>query len=141
MATKYVIMLPISVLLTGCVATAPFAIDRQIENDAVIEDRDAQNHEHLAARYDAKANELQMKADAKKQQLANGHYANRFGKNRVGKRFRVEDKIRQYEQAAEDYRAKAMHHRALLAEQTGRPLEKAKAVTREPAQSEQTGEF
>lgn len=141
MVTKYVIMLPISVLLIGCVATEPVALDRPIENHRVIEDRDVQNHEHLAARYDAMANEMQMKADAKKERLTHGHYANRFGKNRDSKRFRAENKIRQYEQAAKDYRAKAMHHRAMFAEQTGRPLEKARGIAPEPAQSGQTGKF
>lgn len=118
LAGKYWVAFSILALLTACAPMNSLISTRLAEIDLAAQDNQGNSdHKALARQYENLAEEMQTNAQEKKVILEHKSYSSHFGKNRKNSKSHTEFKIRQYEQAAEEYREKAAHHRAVVVEQ------------------------
>jgi len=130
-AKKYFIALP-SVVLAGkrwvvflilalvaaCAPMNSLTSTRPAEIDLAAQDNQGNpDHKALARQYENLAEEMQTRTQEQKAILEHKLHSSHFGKNRKNAKSQTEFKIRQYEQAAQEYREKAAHHRSMAVEQ------------------------
>lgn len=151
---KCLLCIVMCTVLIACTSMMSSTNAHNALEDAAVDRLDKQEHEALAAKFENMANEMQVKAEEQKELLRYKSYSSQFGKNRENTKSRIEYKIRQYEQAAADYRSKAASHTMMAIEQTARQsaelekkgsgnmqLDKAKHFFDETETSKNTGKF
>ncbi|MBX3628466.1 MAG: hypothetical protein KF908_00900 [Nitrosomonas sp.] len=147
---RYWVILIIFALLTACASTNTLPLAGLSESGVASEDIENQDHEALAGKYENLAAEMQAKVQEQREILEKNVFPTHFGKTQRSAKSRIEFKIRQYEQAAEEYDEKAAFHKAMAHELAAREsvaesktasgnmqLEKAKIIS----SPENTGQF
>ena len=147
---KYWAVLIMSALLVACASTNTLPLADLSGTGVASGSVRNQDHEALAGQYENLAAEMRAKAQEQRKILENSVFPTQFGKTQRSAKSRIEFKIRQYEQAAEEYGEKAASHKAIARELTAREsvaesktvpgdrqLEKAKIIS----SPENTGQF
>lgn len=147
---NYLVFLSICAVLTACASTNTLPSAELAGVDAELKSVDSQDHATLAGKYESMAAGMRTKAHEQREILENSSFSTQFSKNQRSAKSRIEFKIRQYEQAAEEYEEKAALHHAMANELTAGKsvagkkttpgnlqLEKASVIS----PSENTGKF
>lgn len=148
---KYLIFLSIFAMLAACASTNTLPSAEQLAGvDVELKSVDRQDHVTLAGKYESMAAGMRAKAHEQREILENSSFSTQFSKNQRSAKSRIEFKIRQYEQAAEEYEEKAAFHHAMANELTaGKSVAESKAAPGNPqlekasvvSPSENTGKF
>lgn len=147
---KYLAFLSILAVLSACASTNTLPSADLAGAGAGLGAVDHQDHVVLAGKYENMASGMRAKAHEQREILENNSFSTQFSKNQRSAKSRIEFKIRQYEQAAEEYEEKAAFHHAMANELTAKKsvaeskttpenlqLEKASVIS----PSENTGKF
>jgi len=130
---KHLVFLSLFAVLAACASTNTLPSADLAEVGAGLESVYHQDHVTLARKYyENMAAEMRAKAHEQREILENSSFSTQFGKNQRSAKSRIEFKIRQYEQAAEEYEEKAAFHHAMTNElTTGKSVVETKTTPRE----------
>lgn len=147
---KHLVFLSLFAVLAACASTNTLPSADLAEAGVGLGSVDHQDHATLAGKYENMAAGMRAKAHEQREILENSSFSTQFGKNQRSAKSRIEFKIRQYEQAAEEYEEKAAFHHVMANELTAEKsvaetktapanlqLEKASVIS----PSETTGKF
>ncbi len=116
---KHLVFLSLFAVLAACASTNTLPSSADLAEAGVgLGSVDHQDHATLAGKYENMAAGMRAKAHEQREILENSSFSTQFGKNQRSAKSRIEFKIRQYEQAAEEYEEKAAFHHVMANELT-----------------------
>ena len=115
---KHLILLSVCAVLAACASTNTLPSAELAGVDAELKSVGSQDHATLAGKYESMAAGMRAKAYEQREILENSSFSTQFSKNQRSAKSRIEFKIRQYEQAAEEYEEKAAFHHVMANELT-----------------------
>lgn len=116
---KHLVFLSLFAVLAACASTNTLPSSADLAEAGVgLGSVDHQDHATLAGKYENMAAGMRAKAHEQREILENSSFSTQFGKNQRSAKSRIEFKIRQYEQTAEEYEEKAAFHHVMANELT-----------------------
>lgn len=115
---KHLVFLSLFAVLAACASTNTLPSADLAGAGAGLGSVDRQDHVTLAGKYESMAAGMRAKAHEQREILENSSFSTQFSKNQRSAKSRIEFKIRQYEQAAEEYEEKAAFHHVMANELT-----------------------